>query len=308
MTSGILLLGHGGIDSLEELPSFLSAIRKGRPYSTEFYQEVLGRYQLIGGKSPLGMICQSLAHQLEILENKPVAIGMKYGKPTIESALIELLNKQVTRCTVICLAPHYSALSIGQYEKQLKEALHALGTPLAYKLIPSWATHPSFIEAWVQTLQPLIWAAKTHAYHLLFTAHSLPLRPIQNGDPYVQELHSTSKLIAEHLNLKNDTWSLCFQSEAVTGEPWLSPTLDTALDELHPKGIQKLIVAPIGFVAEHVEVLYDIDIAFSQTCLKKGIELIRAPLFNDKPIMLTILHHLISSSQQASIPVPLTHT
>ncbi len=282
-SEAVLLLAHGGPSSLDDVKPFLANIL-GNRLTPEIALTIEERYRRVGGKSPLLAITRSLAQKLSESIQLPVYVGMKYWDPLIEDTLRQMERDGVERYTAICLAPHFSELSIGGYRKRLTSGMGC-------RFVRSWHDLASFIDATTLTLSPS--PALREREVLLFTAHSLPISALGSGDPYVEQLLQTCRLVAERLGLSREQWVLGFQSASKTDSTWLSPHVEHLIPELAQKGVKEIVLSPIGFVAEHIEILYDIDVLFQEIAYKNGISLTRTPMLNDRPEMVDILRACI---------------
>jgi len=277
----VLLLAHGGPSSIDEIPEFLSQIRGHKPVSSKLLLEVTRRYRQIGGASPLRAITASTAKKLEERIGRPVHFAMKYGKPSIKDVVGNLCKPFLA----ICLAPHESALSTGGYEAKVNAS-----ATCDWRLIRSWYDEPLFIESMARRLKPFA------AHHVVFTAHSLPKKALSVGDPYEGQVIKSAKLIAKSLSIGPSSWSYCFQSAGLSGDDWLGPFVEEKLAVLAGKQILKVVIVPVGFVCEHVEILYDIDIALKRIAERLGVELARIPMLNDGDDMIDILAALCAGN------------
>jgi ferrochelatase len=192
----------------------------------------------------------------------------------------------VQSATAICLTPQFSQLTIGAYRKALEDAI--AGRSLQWKLVPSYAKHPQLIRAFAENLNAVL-QAQPDAF-VIFSAHSLPERALSHGDPYDYEVKETALLVAKKCRLPD--WRFAYQSQGMTSEKWLGPTVEARLDEIASKSISKVVVMPVGFVCDHLETLYDIDIHFCEYAENKGIALYRAPSLNDSPLFVELLYQL----------------
>lgn len=286
-------MAYGSPSRPEEIPAYFADIRGGRPASTEAVEELTERYRRIGGTSPLNEITERQRAALEQELGIPVYVGMKHWTPRIAEAAERALAEGAERVVGLVLAPHFSRMSVGGYHRQLEEAL-AGRAELAF--IPSYHAFEPFIELLVERV------GETDA-HVVFTAHSLPERILADGDPYKEQLLETSALVAEGAGI--ETWSFAFQSESPTGEPWLGPDILDELDRLHGEGVRKVLVAPIGFVADHLEIYWDIDVEAREKAAELGLELDRTESLNDDPAFIRILASLVTQ-QPASPPAVTT--
>lgn len=287
---GIIVMAYGGPTSLDQVESYYTHIRGGRHPSPDQLQDLVSRYKAIGGSSPLLEITRRQAAGLESSLQKrggaKVFAGMKHSPPFIADAMIEASAKGVTDLLCIALAPHYSSISIGGYAKAVDEANRMLGAPLNVTFVKSWHKSPKMISMWAGRVRR---AGKEGGLDasLVFSAHSLPERIISEGDPYRDQLMESSKLIAEEAGWKD--WSFAFQSQSRTGEPWLGPDILDHLESLHQKGRKKFISAPMGFVSDHLEILYDIDVEARDWARRRGAELFRCESPNDSEEMIDCL-------------------
>ena len=294
-SSAVLLMAYGGPDSLDDIPAYLADIRGGRPTPQHFLDEITERYRLIGGKSPLKDITQSAAAKLENAIDLPVYVGMRHWHPYIKDVILQMLTDGIDHIIAICMAPHYSTMSIEAYKKQLTKALAPSGDAITVDFVDSWHTQPDYLQGVMDNVQSTLskWPAEQQPnVKVIFTAHSLPERIRQQNDPYEAQLHETAALIAQRLGLSEQQWLFCFQSAAQTGEPWLGPQIETVIAELADKAEQNMLVAPIGFIADHVEVLYDIDIAVQRIAQAKQVRVERTPMLNDSEALVNALTSL----------------
>ncbi len=278
MKQAVLLLAHGAPERLEDIEPYLSLIRGGRPLEPHVVEEIRHRYAQIGGCSPL------LAHtreQAEALERKlaeqgcpvKVYVGMRNWRPFIRDAMAEIMADGAGRIVAICLAPQYSRLSVGQYFRRVQEAKQELGTGAEIVWTKSFHAHPLLVEAFAERLRPMLPCQK-----VLFTAHSLPERILEKGDPYDTEARATAKAVGERSGLAD--WGFAYQSQGMTAEGWLGPTVESQIDEYARDGVREIVLAPIGFVCDHVEILYDVDVVFRNYSDERGIRLRRTESLN----------------------------
>jgi ferrochelatase len=297
MSEAILLLAYGGPDSLDDIPAYLADIRKGRPTPPHLLQEITRRYALIGGCSPLLEITQRTAASLSAATGLPVYVGMRHWHPYIRETVARMAEESVRRCVAICMAPHYSRLSIGAYPAALDEALAATAASMAVDFVASWHTEPAYLDGLARNVRETLDrfpAAERARVKVIFTAHSLPTSILAEGDPYENQLDETACLLAERLGLLADRWTRCYQSAAQAGVPWLGPPVDALLPELAATGERNLLVAPIGFIADHVEILYDLDISLQETAARCGVRVERTPMLNDSPLLIDALAGLVT--------------
>ncbi|MBI3933413.1 MAG: ferrochelatase [Acidobacteria bacterium] len=303
---GVLLLAHGGPDSLDDIEPFLSNIRGGRPTPPKLLEEVWERYRLIGGKSPLLEISRRQAQALETHLNLDgsryrVYLGMRNWRPFIRDTMEEIQRDRIRQLLAFCLAPQNSAKSVGLYFQHVRDAEQKIGCEIPTGFIESWHCEPLLIEAFVEKLQEGLADfpdAATEPPAVLFTAHSMPERILEEGDPYDSEVHQTAAAVASHCNISD--WRFAYQSQGATSETWLGPTVESLLDDLARSGSRRVLLAPIGFVADHVEILYDIDIAFQRFATQRGILLRRTVSLNDSPTFIRALAALVERYFKAS--------
>jgi len=285
-------MAYGSPSRPEEIPAYFADIRGGRPASPEAVEELSERYRRIGGTSPLNEITErqraALARELGI----PVHVGMKHWTPRIAEAAEQALAEGAERVVGLVLAPHFSRMSVGGYHRQLEEAL-AGRAELVF--IASYHAFEPFIELLTARV------GETDA-HVVFTAHSLPERILADGDPYKEQLLETSSLVAERAGV--ESWSFAFQSESPTGEPWLGPDILDQLEGLHGEGVRKVLVAPIGFVADHLEIYWDIDVEAREKAAELGLGLERTESLNDDPAFIRVLASLVT--QETAFPPAVT--
>jgi len=280
-------MAYGSPSRPEDIPAYFADIRGGRPASPEAVEELAERYRRIGGGSPLNEITERQRAALEQELGIPVHVGMKHWVPRIAEAAERALAGGAERVVGLVLAPHFSRMSVGGYHRQLEEAL-AGRAELVF--ITSYHTFEPFIELLAERI------GDTDA-HVVFTAHSLPERILADGDPYMKQLLETSRLVADRAGIKS--WSFAFQSESPTGEPWLGPDILDEVERLHGEGVRKLLVAPIGFVADHLEIYWDIDVEAREKAAELGVQLDRTDSLNDDPAFIRVLASVVTQQ-----PVP----
>lgn len=284
MRTGILVMAYGSPNSLDEVRPYLDDIRGGRPISEALLDDLTMRYRTVGVPSPLlettrkqaAGVAAALA-DLDVL----VDVGMKHWVPLIAEGMRALLDRGARRIVGIAAAPHFSSISIGGYEHRARAALDRLAPEVPFTMIESWYAQPAFVELEARLLTEQ--TAMFDGARVFFTAHSLPERILADGDPYRDHLLHSAGLIAAAAGVRD--WSFAFQSASATGEPWLGPDILAALDDYAREGGARAIVAPIGFVTDHLEILYDIDELAQQRAHDRGIELRRIRLPNDDALL-----------------------
>ena len=297
---GILLMALGGPDSLESVEPFLQDVRGGRPTPPELLREITERYRATGGKSPVLAITRELAKRLEErlnaagLRRFKVYVGFRHWHPFIGDMYRTIVKDGVRRLVGVCMAPQNSRLSVGAYVKKVEEAQAESGAPVRFTYVPSWNTHPALIQGIVANIREAFGKFPADARDrvtLIFTAHSLPERVLKDGDPYPDQVRATVEAVLSALGPLPPavTWRFAYQSQGRTDEKWLGPTVEETLDELHGAGFRHVLMAPIGFVSDHLEVLYDIDIEFTKRARDNGMQLERIAMLNaTTPIVETV--------------------
>ena len=282
MSDAVVLMAYGSPSIPDDIRPYFEDIRGGKPVSDEAVEELAERYRRIGGRSPLDDITEAQRAALERELGVPVFVGMKHWRPRIAEAVDAALAGGATRIVGLVLAPHYSAMSIGEYRERLDAALEERAE---LELVESWHDRPAFLDVIADRVRG------TDAW-VVFTAHSLPARILDTGDPYKDQLLATSRLVAERAGL-GDRWSFAFQSASATGEPWLGPDILDELDRLHGEGVRKVLVAPVGFVSDHLEILWDLDVEARERAAELGLELDRIESLNDDPAFIRALAEIV---------------
>jgi ferrochelatase len=299
-TIGALLMAYGGPDSLDDIPAYLLDIRGGRPTSPELIDEITENYRRIGGKSPLLDITRRQAALVEAKLNAGAPpgvhfktyIGMRHWTPWIKDAVAQMMVEGVRQAVALALAPHYSSMSIAKYFEKLDEALAAYDQPFTYRAIQSYHDHPLYLEALARRVSAGL-ANMPADTLVIFSAHSLPTRIIEQGDPYDSQLRETAQLVADKVGLRDDQWTFSYQSAGRSPEPWLGPQIQDYVVELAEQGHKNLLSCVIGFVADHVEILFDIDIKAKQAAQRAGARLVRVPSLNDDPLFIAALADVV---------------
>jgi ferrochelatase len=279
--NAVLLLAHGTPERVEEIPAYLANVVSGRPLPPAVIAEIQHRYSLIG-RSPLTEITMQQAARISDELGVPTYVGMRNWKPYIFDAVKQMASDGITHAVAICLAPHNSRTSVGLYRRAvIGETGEA---PFTIDFVPEWHAEPLLIRAFSEKLRDG-WSAAcleaNSAVPVLFTAHSVPVRTIEAGDNYERQARETAELVAASVPEIAGHWHFAFQSQGMSGGEWLGPTVESVIQQLAGAGHKHLFVQPIGFVCDHVEVLYDIDIAFKQYAAARGIALSRAESLND---------------------------
>jgi protoporphyrin/coproporphyrin ferrochelatase len=281
VNAAVILMAYGSPSRPDEIPAYLADIREGRPVSQAAIDELTERYRRIGGRSPLDEITEAQRAGLQAELGLPVFVGMKHWRPRIGEAVEAALAGGADVLVGLVLAPHYSRLSIAGYRERLEQALQGRA-PLTF--VDSWHDHAPFLDI-------LADRARGFDGHVIFTAHSLPQRVLRDGDPYRDQLLETSRLVAEQAGLAD--WSFAFQSASSTGEPWLGPDILEELDTLAANGVRRVLVCPVGFVSDHLEILWDLDVEARERADRLGLELERIESLNDDPAFIRALAGLV---------------
>jgi ferrochelatase len=293
--SAVLLLAHGSPDSPADVPEFMKHVTAGRPVPESVMQEITQRYSLIG-KSPLTEITMRQAEALQTKMGLPVFVGMRNWKPFIADVVRQMVSDHIHRLVAICLAPQNSSTSVGLYRKALSDQLQP---GIGVQFVESWHDHPLLIQAFAERLEPVWRQASAEigdALPVIFTAHSVPMRTIQTGDPYEKQAKETARLVAGKVSgLSPDLQLFAFQSQGMSGGPWLGPTVESAILEVGKRGHRGVVIAPIGFVCDHVEVLYDVDIGFRHFAGEQGLKMWRPESLNDSKTLVAALAKLAST-------------
>ena len=294
-------MAHGAPTSVDDIPLYLKNIRGGIDSSPEVIQIIRDRYEAIGGSSPLLEITKGQAEELEKFLNQDggdfkVYIGMRNWAPYIRDAVKQMLEDGVEKILALCLAPQYSNWSTKLYFGAFNNALekNSKGDLPSVQLIGSWANQPSLIDAFVEKYNIAIDKIRTLGYekvHTVFTVHSIPAGSLELGDFYDKEYDSTVKAIVE--KIKPYRWYQAYQSQGMIPVPWLGPTVESVLDRIARIGSKPVLMIPVGFVSDHVEILYDIDIEFAEYAKSKNLKLFRTESLNQSPLFTEALASVV---------------
>ena len=288
MKPAVVLMAYGSPSDLADIRPYLEDIRSGRPVSDQAVEELTERYRRIGGRSPLDDVTEAQRAALERELELSVFVGMKHWRPRIAEAADRAVGAGAETIVGIVLAPQYSKLSVEGYRERLEEGLAGRA---GLRFVESWHTHEPYIAVLADRVRG------TDA-HVVFTAHSLPARILEERDPYRDQLLETSQLVAERAAL--DAWSFAFQSASPTGEPWLGPDILEELDTLDARGVERVLACPIGFVSDHLEILWDLDVEARERAAELGLEFERIRSLNDDPAFVRGLAELVRES--VSVP------
>jgi len=295
--TGVLLMAYGTPRQTDEIEPYYRDIRRGRPPTPELLADLVRRYEAIGGLSPLFQRTEAQraaitrALELEAPGRYTVGLGLKHATPSIEVGLRALVEGGADRIVGLVLAPHDSALSVGQYLERAEAAGAAAGVPVAG--IRSWHLEPAYLDFLAAAVDRQLADLPTSTT-VLFTAHSLPERILATGDPYPEQLRQTAAAVAERAGLARGTWDVAWQSAGRTPEPWLGPDVLAVIDATADRGdVDGVLVCACGFVADHLEVLYDLDIEARGRSAGRGLAFARTACVNDDPDVMTALAHLV---------------
>jgi ferrochelatase len=298
VSDAVVLMAYGSPERLADVPAYYADIRGGRPIAPEHLADLVERYRRLGieDSSPLNAITEQTRAALEAELDLPVFTGMKHWRPRIAEAAEAALAAGADAIAGLVLAPHYSALSIKGYREQLEQAL---ASRAELRFVDHWHDEPGFVELLAAKIRG------THA-HVVFTAHSLPERVLSMGDPYKEQLLETAQLVASAAGLSSvagdDRWSFSFQSESPTGEPWLGPDILDHLRALHEQGVTEVLLCPVGFVSDHLEIRWDLDVEAKELAQELGLRLDRIEMPNDDPVFVRTLAGIVRRA--LAVPSP----
>jgi ferrochelatase len=293
VSDAVVLMAYGSPERLADVPAYYADIRGGRAIAPEHLADLVERYRRLGieESSPLNAITEQTRAALEVELDLPVFTGMKHWTPRIAEAAEAALATGAHAVAGLVLAPHYSALSIKGYREQLDQALAGRAQ---LRFVDSWHDEPGFVELLAERIRG------THA-HVVFTAHSLPERILSTGDPYKEQLLDTAELVASAGGL-DDGWSFSFQSESPTGEPWLGPDILDHLRALHEQGVTEVLLCPVGFVSDHLEIRWDLDVEAKELARELGLRLDRIEMPNDDPAFVRTLAGIVRRALAVASP------
>lgn len=307
---GVLVMAYGGPDRLDDVEPYLRDVRGGRPTPPEIIEEVRERYRRIGGRSPIRERTERQAAALEEALNRGGAlgrepgfrtfVGMRHWHPFIRDTLRRMAAEGIERAVGLVMAPHYSRMSVGAYQERAREA----EAPVEIAHIDSWHLLGGYLDALegrVRSALERLPASDRDGAAVVFTAHSLPRRILDWDDPYPDQLRSTAAALAKRLGGVLDLappaaaprFYFAYQSAALTPEPWLGPDAGEVIERLAREGRRTVLVAPIGFLCEHVEILYDVDIVFREQARRLGLRLERIEMLDDAPALIASLADLV---------------
>ena len=294
MTQGVLMMAYGGPDSLEDVEPYLLDVRAGRPSPPAFVEEVRHRYELIGGRSPLLDRTREQAEALQRELRIPVYVGMRHWRPFITDVLPAMISQGIDDVVALPMAPHFSPATTGAYERKVEEARERTKGDIAVQFVRGFSDEPLFLEAVATQVGTALGNMPAETI-VVFTAHSLPLSAVKNDDRYEQACVRSAEEVAARVSIPK--WRWAFQSQGRTGEGWLGPDLRSTIDELSAEGHRHVLIVPIGFVCDHVEILYDLDIDAKEYASRKGVQLQRTASLNDAPQFIAALANVVRKVQ-----------
>ena len=308
---GVLLMAYGTPETPDQVEAYFTHIRGGRVPSPESVAHLQHRYELVGGKTPLLAITEATREALERQLNDGsempyrVYAGMKHWHPYIADVLARMAADGIREFVAIALAPHYSRISIGGYRKAVEEGAAALGNPFtAITMVESWSLQPEYLDLMAEHIRAAreqFTPEERERILTVFSAHSLPERIRTWDDPYESQLLASSAAVAERLGLRD--WRFAWQSAGNTGEPWIGPDILDYLEELHTEGVTTVLQVPIGFVADHLEILFDIDYEAKNKARELGMHLERTAMPNATPGFIRALAAIVAANDpRAEVP------
>ncbi|MGZ8493887.1 MAG: ferrochelatase [Gemmatirosa sp.] len=300
--TGILLLAYGTPETPDQVEPYFTHIRGGRPPSPESVAHLRHRYEAVGGRTPLTALTEAVragvaARLHERGHDVPVYVGMKHWTPWIAEAVARMKADGVTRVACVVLAPHYSRFSVGGYQRYLFEAMHTHGVKFDVDFVEQWHDDPGFVEVAATLVRDELahWPAEQRGdVTVIYSAHSLPERIRTWGDPYEAQLEESARLVSERAGLNG--YRRAWQSAGSTGEPWIGPDILDFLPELQAEGVRHVLQVPIGFVCDHLEILYDLDVEAQQKAEELGITYRRTRLPNARPDFVDALTAICESA------------
>jgi ferrochelatase len=296
--TGVLVMAYGGPASLDEIPGYLADIRHGRTTPQSVLDEITENYRAIGGSSPLLEVTRRQVDALaeELGSEFRCYLGMRHWSPWIEDVVGEMVEDGVAEAVSLVLAPHFSALSVAKYQQKVADGLELSRGRICFEHVASYHDAPGLVAAFAARVDEGLarWPEEERdSVHVVFSAHSLPERVLASGDPYAEQCLETARLVAAQVGLPDDRWSWAYQSAGRTPEPWAGPDIGEHLAALAAGGVRDVVSIPVGFVSDHVEILFDIDHRAAATAAGLGMRLERPPALNDDPVFIATLAGLV---------------
>jgi ferrochelatase len=297
--SGVLLMAYGTPATPDDVEAYYTHVRRGRPPTPELLADLQRRYEAIGGTSPLLEVTRAQAAGLgtALGDGWVVELGMKHAPPFIEEGMAALADRGVRRVVGLVLAPHYSALSVGEYAARASATETVAGGRTELAMVESWHLAPRYVDLLAKRVTealPSLVVTDPDRVEVVFTAHSLPARVLEAGDPYPDQLRETAEAVAERAGLVR--WSLAWQSAGRTPEPWIGPDLLTHIAERAEAGVEGVVVCPAGFVSDHLEILYDLDVEAAGVAARLGLAFARTRSANDDPQFCAMLAEVVRAA------------
>jgi len=300
----VLLMAYGGPSSIGEVEPYVMDVRGGRPLAPALLEEIKERYRKIGGRSPLLQITQrqAMALEAELLARglrAQVFVGMRHWFPYVRDAVQAIASAGIRRVVAICMAPQFSSISIGAYFSQYDAAVKKLGGDFETRYVREWYSQNELIRAFANKVSDGISRFSPQERSdlaVLFTAHSLPQSRLEPGDPYDRQQRETAERVAKRVGDLN--WSFAYQSQGYTNDSWLGPRVEDKIREYAQAGVRSVLVVPTGFICDHVEILYDVDIAFRELASSLGLHLERSQSLNDDPLLIKALASLVTAQMK----------
>ncbi len=295
---GVLVMAYGGPASLDEIPGYLADIRSGRPTHRAVLDEITENYRAIGGSSPLLAVTRRQVDALQerLGERYRCYLGMRHWSPWIEDVVGEMVGDGVTHAVGLVLAPQFSSMSVARYQQKVADGLELYRARIRFAHVASYHDDDRLVRAFAARVEQGLaeWPEEVRdLVHVIFTAHSLPLRVISSGDPYGDQCQETARLVARQAGLREEQWSWCWQSAGRTPEPWAGPDLGEHLETVAARGVEHILCVPVGFVSDHVELLFDVDHRARAIAERLGMTLVRPPALNDDPVFVAALAELV---------------
>jgi len=304
---GVLVMAYGGPAALDEIPGYLADIRHGRPTPRAVLEEITENYRAIGGSSPLLAVSQRQVDALATALGGDYRcyLGMRHWAPWIEEVVGEMVDDGVTHAVGLVLAPHFSAMSVARYQQKVADGLDLYRGRIHFEQVPSYHDAPGLVDAFAARVEEGLsrWPEdERERVQVVFSAHSLPQRVLASGDPYGEQCLETAELVAARAGLAEGRWSWAWQSAGRTPEPWAGPDIGEHLAQLAEAGVRDVVSVPVGFVSDHVELLFDIDGRAAEIAAGLGIRLERPPALNDDPVFVAQLAELVRERAEAWLP------
>jgi ferrochelatase len=296
---GLLVMSYGTARGLDDVEAYYTHIRRGSPPSPELVEELKDRYRAIGGRSPLAEITESQVRGLEAELNGSAGPGgprfrafngQKHQSPYIEDAMAAMGEAGIERAVGLVLAPHYSRFSIGEYVERAEKAAAPLGIEITF--VESYAAHPAFVGFVGDRVREALAEVPDDVRDrsvVVFSAHSLPTRILAAGDPYPDELRASAEAVSREVGLPPERVRTAWMSAGRTAEPWLGPDITEVVEDIAAGGVPAVVACPVGFVSDHLEVLYDVDIELAELARRARVLLVRTRSPNDDPAFLRVL-------------------